>query len=144
MFDDVALKAYPHPPNPKSLLACTYQNKNCSTSAPCLNKENMLECEKSFNAQLDNAFEQSYQKTSLFVIDSAVSYPMLQILNSVLDEDVNRKSWIEDRNVFATISLNPSAEPWRSNFLDRCKFLLGYGRIPFSISDASNSFVVST
>lgn len=107
------------------------------------NKEKMLECEKSFNAQLDNAFEQSYQKTSLFVIDSAVSYPMLQILNSVLDEDVNRKSWIEDRNVFATISLNPSAEPWRSNFLDRCKFLLGYGRIPFSISDASNSFVVS-
>ena len=81
----------------------------------------MFECEKSFSRMLNQAFNQD-SKADLFVIDIAASYPMLQILNIMLDDDSNRVSWIQGKNVFVAISADPSEEPWRSNFLDRCKF----------------------
>ena len=83
----------------------------------------MFECENNFSSQLNQALKGNTQ-ADLFVVDSVVSYPMLQILNSVLEDSRGRVSWIKEHNVFVAISVKPIEEPWRSNFLDRCKFFL--------------------
>ena len=84
---------------------------------------NMIQCEILFRAELNQSLQQR-KKADLFVIDSAVPYPMVQILNSVLDDDDSRTSWIKQKNVFVAVSVDPINEPWRSHFIDRCKFSL--------------------
>jgi hypothetical protein len=89
---------------------------------PSENAAKMYDCEKGMVSQLKEAFGQKNSKIDMFVVDSSVPYPMLQIFSSILGDSGYRREWLQEHNVFMAISTNPSEETWRKHFLDRCKF----------------------
>ena len=81
--------------------------------------EIMHECEIKTLAKLKAIVGDSYHMPDILVIDASVPYRMLQVLNSILADDKDRKGLIQKKVVFISLSTNQEDDIRRQQFLDR-------------------------
>lgn len=83
----------------------------------------MYECEKLLLPQFEQAMVNG--PFDMLMVDNGAPYEMLQILNSLLDVDDHRETWLSPVNIVVAFSTSPQDETWRKYFLDRYRIQYG-------------------
>jgi hypothetical protein len=86
------------------------------------NESSMYECETQLISQIEEAVSSKGQ-FNIILVDIAVSYQMLQVMNSILSVDTHLDEWLKVNNVI--ITFGPESETWRRHFLDRYRIQHG-------------------
>lgn len=95
-------------------------------SCPKLDDEAaMYECEKLLVQKWEEAMSTVNRPFDMLLVDNGAPFAMLQILNSLLDVDEHRETWLNPINVVVAFSTSPKDETWRRYFLDRYRIQYG-------------------